>query len=180
MAAAPMGSEALAALRLPGALPALQLAGRAAKTLFGSTKYGRDLPDGLRLLARLADPAALSAFSRTLRAVVDGQGQVVTMLDRSYLMPSVPKQIIWGEDDFVIPVSHARIAHAAMPDSRLDIFEGSGHMPFHDHPDRFVEIIERFVDSTQPAEHNQDRLGSLMRIGVEQNTTSSEAASLGA
>jgi pimeloyl-ACP methyl ester carboxylesterase len=180
MAAAPMGSEALAALRLPGALPALQLAGRAAKTLFGSTKYGRDLPDGLRLLARLQDPAALSAFSRTLRAVVDGRGQFVTMLDRSYLMPSVPKQIIWGEDDFVIPVSHARIAHAAMPDSRLDIFEGSGHMPFHDHPDRFVEIIERFVDSTQPAEHNQDRLGSLMRIGVEQNTTSSEAASLGA
>ena len=88
------------------------------------------------------------------------------MLDRSYLMPSVPKLIIWGEDDFVIPVSHARIAHDAMPDSRLEIFEGSGHMPFHDHPDRFVEIVERFVDSTPPAEHDHDRLGSLMRGGV--------------
>ena len=180
MAALPLGSEALAALRLPGALPALHIAGRAAKTLLGSTKYGRDLPDGLRLLARLQDPAALSAFSRTLRAVVDGRGQFVTMLDRSYLMPSVPKQIIWGEDDFVIPVSHARIAHAAMPDSRLEIFERSGHMPFHDHPDRFVEIIERFVDSTPPAAHDQDRLGALMRVGVEKDPAAPETASLGA
>ncbi len=180
MAALPMGSEALATLRLPGAAPALQFVGRAAATLFGSTKYGRDLPDGLRLLARLQDPAALSAFSRTLRAVVDGQGQLVTMLDRSYLMTSVPKQIIWGEDDLVIPVRHARIAHAAMPESRLDIFQGSGHLPFRDHPDRFVEVVERFVDSTAPAEHDQDRLGSLMRGGGEQEPASTEAASLGA
>jgi pimeloyl-ACP methyl ester carboxylesterase len=178
-AALPMGSEALAALRLPGAAPALQLAGRAAKTLVGSTKYGRDLPDGLRLLAKLSDPAALSAFSRTLRSVVDGRGQLVTMLDRSYLMPSVPKQIIWGEDDIVIPVSHARMAHSAMPDSRLDIFEGSGHVPFHDHPDRFVDVIERFIDSTAPAEHDHDHLAALMR-GIEEDTTSTEAASLGA
>jgi hypothetical protein len=102
------------------------------------------------------------------------------MLDRSYLMPSVPKQIIWGQDDFVIPVNHARIAHEAMPDSRLEIFEGSGHMPFHDHPDRFVETIERFVDSTLPAEHDQHRLRSLMRTGLEPGATSTEAASVGA
>jgi pimeloyl-ACP methyl ester carboxylesterase len=180
MATLPMGSEALAALRLPGVLPALQLAGRAAQTVIGSTKYGRDLPDGLRLLARLADPAALSAFSRTLRSVVDGHGQFVTMLDRSYLMPSVPKLIIWGEDDMVIPVSHARIAHAAMPDSRLEIFEGSGHMPFRDHPEHFAEIIERFIESAPPAEYDHDRLGSLMRGGVAAETESIEIASLGA
>ena len=180
VAALPMGSEALTALRLPGALPALQLAGAAARTLIGSTKYGRDLPDGLRLLAKLREPAALSAFSRTLRAVVDGRGQLVTMLDRSYLMPSVPKQIIWGEDDIVIPVSHARLAHAAMPGSRLDVFEDSGHLPFHDHPDRFVEIIERFIDSTAPAHYDQDRLGALMQTGVQQDTASVEAESVGA
>ncbi len=180
LAAMPMGAEALAALRVPGAVPALQLAGRAVKTLFGTTKFGRDLPSGIDLLARLQDPAALSAFSRTVRAVVDSRGQFVTMLDRAYLMPSVPKQIIWGEDDVVIPVSHARMAHEAMPESRLEIFEDSGHMPFHDHPDRFVEIIERFIDSTAPAEHNQELLGSLMRGDVEQDTTSLETESLGA
>ena len=172
LAALPMGSEALAVLRVPGALPALQLFGRAVGTVLGSTKYGRDLPDVLRLLAGLQEPAALSAFSRTLRAVVDGRGQLVTMLDRSYLMQSVPMQLIWGEDDFVIPVSHARMAHAAMPGSHLEIFENSGHMPFHDHPDRFVETIERFIDSTQPADHDQDLLRSLLRTGIRQDTAS--------
>ncbi|MBV9516455.1 MAG: alpha/beta fold hydrolase, partial [Mycobacteriaceae bacterium] len=113
LAALPMGSEALAMLRVPGAFPALQLVGRAVGSVLGSTKFGRDVPDGIRLLARLRQPAALSAFSRTLRAVVDGQGQFVTMLDRSYLMQTIPLQLIWGADDFVIPVSHARIAHDA-------------------------------------------------------------------
>ena len=48
-----------------GRVPAIKLAGRAAQTVFGSTKHGRDLSDGLGLLGRLAHPAALSAFSRT-------------------------------------------------------------------------------------------------------------------
>src|SRR5262249_38806811 len=158
--------ETLAMLRLPGALPALQLFGRAVGTVAGSTKFGRDLPDVLDLLAGLREPTALSAFGRTLRAVVDGRGQLVTMLDRSYLMQSVPVQLIWGEHDVVIPVDHARIAHAALPESRLEIFENSGHMPFRDHPDRFVEVVERFIDSTQPAYSDQDLLRSLLRTGT--------------
>jgi pimeloyl-ACP methyl ester carboxylesterase len=170
LAAMPMGSEALAMLRVPGALPALQLVGRAAGKVLGSTKFGRDLPDGMRLLARLREPAALSAFSRALRAVVDGHGQLVTMLDRSYLMQSIPVQVIWGEDDPVIPVSHARVAHAAIPGSRLEIFENSGHMPHHDHPDRFVETVERFIDSTQPADYDSDLLRALLETGVRQLT----------
>src|SRR3984957_20060868 len=115
VAALPMGSEALAMLRVPGALPAMKLFGRALGTVLASTKFGRDVPDVLRLLAGLQKPGALSAFARTLRSVVDGRGQLVTMLDRSYLVQPVPVQLIWGEDDFVIPVAHARMAHAAMP-----------------------------------------------------------------
>jgi hypothetical protein len=87
------------------------------------------------------------------------------MLDRSYLVQFVPVQIIWGEDDVIIPVDHARTAHAAMPSSRLEIFEESGHMPFHDQPDRFVEVVERFIDSTQPAHYEQDLLRSLLQTG---------------
>jgi pimeloyl-ACP methyl ester carboxylesterase len=170
LAAMPMGSEALAMLRVPGALPALQLVGRAAGKVLGSTKFGRDLPDGIRLLARLREPAALSAFSRTLRAVVDGHGQLVTMLDRSYLMQSMPVQLIWGEDDLVIPVNHGRIAHAAIPGSRLEIFRNSGHMPHHDHPDRFVETVERFIDSTRPADYDADLLRSLLETGARHTT----------
>ena len=81
-------------------------------------------------------------------------------------MQSMPVQVIWGEDDLVIPVSHARIAHAAIPGSRLEIFENSGHMPFHDHPDRFVETVEQFIDSTQPADYDHDLLRSMLETGA--------------
>ena len=172
LASLPMGSEALALLRMPGALPALQIFGRVVGTVLGSTRFGRDLPDVLRVLAELPEPTASSAFSRTLRAVVDWRGQVVTMLDRCYLTQSVPVQLIWGEDDSVIPVSHARMAHAAMPGSQLEIFEKSGHFPFHDDPDRFVEIVERFIDSTEPSDHDPDVLRALLRTGISDETIS--------
>src|SRR5258708_12031361 len=127
----PRGGEALALWRLPVVIPALQIVGRLAGGLIGSTGLGRDLPDVLRILADLPEPTASSAFARTLRAVVDWRGQVVTLLDRCYLTQSVPVQFTWGARDSVIPVSHAKMAHSAMPGSQLEIFEGSAHFPFH-------------------------------------------------
>ncbi|WP_099022791.1 alpha/beta fold hydrolase [Mycolicibacterium palauense] len=172
MASLPMGGEALALLRLPMVLPALQVAGRAAGLVLGSTGVGRDLPDVLRILRDLPEPTASSAFTRTLRAVVDWRGQVVTMLDRCYLTESVPVQLIWGEQDVVIPVSHAHLAHAAMPGSQLEIFKRSGHFPFHDDPDRFVEVVERFIDTTEPAKHDQAALRQLLRDGISEGAIS--------
>ena len=133
---------------------------------------GRDLPEMLRILKDLPEPTASSAFARTLRAVVDWRGQVVTMLDRCYLTESVPVQLIWGSHDSVIPVSHAQLAHAAMPGSQLEIFDRSGHFPFHDDPDRFVEIVERFIDSTEPATHDHEMLRGLLRNGRSEGAIS--------
>ncbi|ULE32932.1 alpha/beta fold hydrolase [Mycobacterium sp. IDR2000157661] len=169
-ASLPMGSEAMALLRLPFVLPALQMLGRGVGGLFGSTGLGRDIPQMLRILTDLPEPTANSAFARTLRAVVDWRGQVVTMLDRCYLTQSVPVQLIWGSGDSVIPVSHAQLAHAAMPGSQLEIFDDSGHFPFHDDPDRFVEVVEKFIDSTEPAVYDQDYLRGLLRTGVREGT----------
>jgi pimeloyl-ACP methyl ester carboxylesterase len=175
LASLPMGSEALALLRMPLALNTLQVAGRIVGTLLGSRGVARDLPDVVRILAELPEPTASSAFSRTLRAVVDWRGQVITMLDRCYLTKSVPVQLIWGDEDFVIPVSHARMAHAAMPGSQLEIFNRSGHFPFHDDPDRFVEVVGRFIDSTEPAEYDQEALRELLRTGVSEAAISGPA-----
>lgn len=165
LASLPMGGEALALLRLPLVLPVLQGAGRVMGAVLGSTGPGRDIPNLLRILADLPEPTASAAFTRTLRAVVDWRGQVVTMLDRCYLTESVPVQLVWGDQDVVIPVSHARMAHAAMPGSRLEIFAGSGHFPHHDDPDRFIALVEEFIDTTAPAGYDQDRLRELLRQG---------------
>lgn len=173
-ASLPMGTEALALLRLPLLLPTLRLLGRVGGPLLGDTRIGRDIPNMLRILADLPEPTASSAFARTLRSVVDWRGQVVTMLDRCYLTQSVPVQLIWGSQDSVIPVSHAEMAHTAMPGSRLEIFEGAGHFPFHDEPDRFVELVEKFIDSTEPAVYDQEYLRTLLRTGTSENTLSGD------
>lgn len=156
-------------------LPAVQVVGRVLGAALGSTGLGRDLPNVLRILDDLPEPTASAAFSRTLRAVVDWRGQIVTMLDRCYLTEAIPVQIVWGTKDVVVPVRHAWMAHAAMPGSRLEIFEGSGHFPFHDDPARFIEVVERFMDSTAPAEYDQAALRGLLRTGGGERAVSGPA-----
>src|ERR1700742_2559173 len=175
LASLPIGAEALALLRLPLVLPAVQVAGRLAGLAIGSTGLGRDLPNVLRIPHDLPEPTASSAFSRTLRAVVDWRGQIVTFLDRCYLTQATPVQIVWGTKDVVVPVRHAWMAHAAMPGSRLEIFEGSGHFPFHDDPARFIDVVEHFIDSTQPPEYDQSALRELLRSGGGAKTVTGSA-----
>src|ERR1700733_1120950 len=174
-ASLPMGSEALALLRLPLVLPAVQVAGKVLGAALGSTGLGRDLPNVLRILDDLPEPTASSAFSRTLRAVVDWRGQIVTMLDRCYLTQAIPVLIVWGTRDVVVPVRHAWMAHSAMPGSRLEIFEGSGHFPFHDDPARFIDVVQRFIDSSEPGEYDQAALRALLRTGRGERTVTGSA-----
>ena len=100
---------------------------------------------------RLADDAARRAFLRTLRAVVDPRGQAVSASNRLHLAAEVPTLIVWGDADPIIPVDHAYAAHASIPGSRLEIFEGVGHYPHCEAPERFIEILSDFVETTVPA-----------------------------
>jgi pimeloyl-ACP methyl ester carboxylesterase len=104
-----------------------------------------------RSYASLADDATRRAFLRTLRAVVDPRGQAVSAANRLHLAGEVPTLIVWGDADPIIPVEHAHAAHAWIPGSRLEIFEGVGHYPHCEAPERFVEVLTEFIESTVPA-----------------------------
>jgi hypothetical protein len=65
----------------------------------------------------------------------------------------------------MVPVRHAFGAHEAMPGSRLEIFEGAGHFPFHSDPTRFVSLVEEFTASTAPADWSRDHWRQLLRDG---------------
>ena len=174
LAAMPMGAETLSVLRVPGTVPALELFSRTVGKVVGSTRFTRDVPSLPRLVRGLRKPGAVAAFARTLRAVVDTRGQFVTMLDRTYLMEGLPLQIIWGEEDLIIPVSHAQLAHEQIPGSRLEIFEKSGHMPHGDHPDRFVEVVCQFIDSTEPFAHDPELVRAALQTGMRQYANDAE------
>jgi pimeloyl-ACP methyl ester carboxylesterase len=104
-----------------------------------------------RSYASLADADSRRAFFRTLREVIDLSGQAVSALGRLYRAAHVPTLIVWGAQDPFIPVGHGVAAHQAIPGSRLEIFDGVGHYPHCEAPERFVEVLTDFVDSTEPA-----------------------------
>jgi pimeloyl-ACP methyl ester carboxylesterase len=136
---------------------------RALKRL--GTDLGHDAEDLQRVFDVLPDATSCRAFVRTLRAVVDWRGQHITMLDRSYLARGVPTLLVWGTRDAILPFEHAGIAHAAMPGSRLEVFEGAGHFPHHSDMPRFVEVLRDFLASTDPAQHSAGEWRKLLRRG---------------
>ena len=41
----------------------------------------------------------------------------------------------------MIPAAHGIAAHASIPHSRLELFEGAGHYPFDEDPERFAAVL---------------------------------------
>jgi pimeloyl-ACP methyl ester carboxylesterase len=56
-----------------------------------------------------------------------------------------PTLIIWGEFDRIIPVKHAYIAAANIPNNQLHIFPNCGHHPYLEYPDKFDRLVLDFL-----------------------------------
>jgi pimeloyl-ACP methyl ester carboxylesterase len=149
----------LRALTLPGAeyvMPVLfpsfvRDAGNAvSRRLAGIGIRAPHIEQEWRSYTSLSDAETRAAFVRTLRSVVDFGGQTVSAHDRLSLAAELPTLIVWGRNDRIIPVSHAHAAHEALPGSRLEIFDESGHFPHCEEPQRFTDVILDFLGSTSP------------------------------
>lgn len=126
-----------------------------------------------RSYAALADPDARRAFFRTLGAVIDVDGQSVSATDRLYLASHVPTLIVWGADDRLIPVEHAHATHARIAGSRLAVFDGVGHFPQCEAPERFVDTLLDFVDTTEPTHVSEPEWIRLLQARAEAPTPAS-------
>jgi pimeloyl-ACP methyl ester carboxylesterase len=148
-------------------LPGVRQVGSAGLRALSRTgiKEFRDFDEVAGIYLSFQDPAARAAIRHVVRAVVDWQGQIVTMADRAYLTEAMPMCVIWGEEDRVIPVSHAERASVLAPNARVELIPHAGHFPHKDHPDRFVKIINDFVGSTRPASYSRARWRRLLENG---------------
>ena len=126
---------------------------------------GPDLEEIWRGFSSLSDVGARQAFIRTLRGIVDPGGQHVNATDRLYLAREMPTQIVWGERDRIIPVTHGLEAHRQIPGSRFESFPKAGHFPHRADPRRFVKILRDFIDSTDAADFDEDKIRELLRQG---------------
>ena len=129
-------------------------------------KPGADLAEVSRGLASLGDTERRAAFVRTVRSVISPFGQRVSATDRLYLAEHLPFLIVWGDRDPIIPVAHGHATHEAVPHSRLEVFEGSGHFPHLDDPERFSELLSGFIATTEPAEYDRETLRNRLLAGA--------------
>jgi pimeloyl-ACP methyl ester carboxylesterase len=103
--------------------------------------FAGDPPD--EFVPLLADMAA-AVRPESLRT----QLLVMAQADQRDLLPriAVPTLLIWGELDERSPLSVARQFEQAIPDTRLVVIPGAGHLSNLERPERFNAAVREFLE----------------------------------
>jgi len=59
---------------------------------------------------------------------------------------AMPVMVMADNEDQLIPVANAHFLHSAIPDSRIELSDGGGHLFMLTHPGRFAKLVEEFLD----------------------------------
>lgn len=161
-----LGREVSLALRsatLPGAeqvlsviastpvLDRVEALGRGARKI--GWKPGAEIGAVWQGLTTLSDRDSRRAFLATTRAVIDFGGQSISAHDHLNAVVPPPTLIVWGSHDRMVPAWHALKAQRSLPDCRVELFEGAGHFPHLDDPERFARLLREFIeDGGEPVE----------------------------
>jgi pimeloyl-ACP methyl ester carboxylesterase len=99
-------------------------------------------PDRLRpeLLAEQLEPSVRApGFADAMRAIGG--------YDTRHRLPEIeiPTLVVWGMHDRIVPVEAAIGYHRLVPNSRLELFERTGHVPQMERPARFNALLEDFL-----------------------------------
>ena len=96
-----------------------------------------------QLYEQRTQPGAHEALVATANAAF-GDGQQLIDLRNTLAGLNIPVLVIWGDADAVIPVAHAQEAKRA-PQSRLEVFAGSGHCPHIESAGAFNQLVQSFL-----------------------------------
>ena len=88
-----------------------------------------------------------SADYRYTRSVNETLNAELGRIDMWPVLPSftMPTMVITGRYDINVAPSTAWKIHKAIPNSRWEVFEKSGHLPYFEEPEKFVRVVEGFV-----------------------------------
>ncbi|MCA1782760.1 MAG: alpha/beta fold hydrolase [Dermatophilaceae bacterium] len=114
---------------------------------------GADLSAVWHGFTSLGDTESRHAFLATTRAVIDIGGQSISAHDHLESVLPVPTMIVWGSKDRMIPAWHALSAQRSLPHCRVELFEGAGHFPHLEDPERFTRALREFIASGVTQDH---------------------------
>lgn len=145
----------LRAAALPFAPAVLRVVtGRPLRRLYRRPELHRALrltPENVANLRRagraLGSASGQAAFFASLRGVIEPRGQRGSFLEMRTIPRDLPVLLVWSASDGVIPVAHARAAHAALPNSDLVVFDMGRHEPHRSNAEEFALRIAKMVAS---------------------------------
>ncbi|MFZ5616927.1 MAG: alpha/beta hydrolase [Pseudomonadota bacterium] len=84
----------------------------------------------------------------------DGNGEAFVQSIEEFTLPdpepmlrsiTAPTLILWGAEDVVMPLEHGRRMEAAIPNARLIVYEGVGHVAQEEAPEETVADVRAFL-----------------------------------
>jgi pimeloyl-ACP methyl ester carboxylesterase len=89
-------------------------------------------------------PGSQQSFGRVARAIDSGDSKVIT---DGLAQVNVPCLVLWGEDDTIIPKSHALQFANALPQATVRLIPACGHAPQEEQPQATAAVLHSFLRS---------------------------------
>ena len=103
--------------------------------MFKNAPSDREQAEFVTAISAVGANAGSAIFAdQTLR---DYRGQIAEF--------TVPHLLIWGRDEKVIKFASADWLHEALPSSRLEVFDDSGHCPMWEEPQKFNALVTEWA-----------------------------------
>lgn len=99
----------------------------------------------LSQLTAYALPGAAEAYKRLLAAMLDVEAARPYRVRERLGEIEAPTLLVWGREDPRADVRHAQSGVSFFKDARLVTFDGCGHLPFLEHPERFEAAMVPFL-----------------------------------
>lgn len=113
---------------------------RSRVALITAPGFAERFPDKLEELVRIAtdEPTPTPTFAAQLQAVLgcDHADRLATLRG--------PVLIVHGDADPLIPFENARMLHEKLPQARLEVLPGAGHLPMWECPDALLGVVRPF------------------------------------
>lgn len=75
----------------------------------------------------------------------------LALMTPSYPEFGRPVELVYGDSDVILsPIEQGETAAALLPNARLTVLKGAGHMLHHSHPARCMSAVERLIAAAQP------------------------------
>jgi pimeloyl-ACP methyl ester carboxylesterase len=115
-------------------------AGRISPELYAEAeRYGSSsFPEFVRALSA---GVGIRGVRRSLRAAWVARASLYTG----------PALVVWGREDFVLPLRHLADVHATLPQAQIALIERCGHMPQAERPEEFLAATLPFLERAEQA-----------------------------